>query len=485
MRIAYLPVIALLLQIHPVYAQLITTTSKNEPDSSRKNLQQLPDKYFSQISGKSNHFEQKVNKRSQKALERLARQEKKMQARLAKIDSLAAKNIFSRSIDSMGNLQARLKQKAGKYDPSKLGASYTGYLDTLQNSLSFLKDAKSLGGQSKALQDKVNGSLQSVQQLQAQMQQAEQIKAYIRERKQQLKEQLAQYTGFTKDLEKFNKEAYYYGQQLKEYKELLKDKKKTEAKALEILKKVPAYNDFLQKNSQLAGLFNFSAAGSAPNLEGLQTRTQVEQLIQQRLGGGSPNAQAAVSQQMSQARERFNELKEKFPDLDNVADMPGFKPNEMKTKSFLQRLEFGGNMQFARSSLYFPTTSDIAGQVAYKFHKNGSAGLGAAYKLGLGTGFNNIRFSHQGLGLRSFLDWKLKGSFYVNGGFEENYNTAFTNTDQLRNINNWQGSGLIGISKKYNVSSTLKGNIILLYDFLCNQHVPKTDPIKLRIGYNF
>lgn len=456
-------------------------------DSTVQHLQplQVPGKYFSQVSGKSLHFEKLVNKRSQKALDRLDRQEKKMRAKLARIDSVAAKNIFSRSIDSIGNLQARLKQKAGKYDPSKPGASYSGYLDTLQNSLSFLKDTKSLGGQSKALQDKVSGSLQSVQQLQAQLQQAEQIKAYIRERKQQLKGQLAQYTGFTKDLGKFNKEAYYYGQQLKEYKEVLKDKKKAEARALEVLKKVPAYNDFLQKNSQLASLFNFSSGGSTQSLEGLQTRAQVEQLIQQRLGGGGPNAGAAVRQQMSQARERFNELKDKFPDLNNAADMPGFKPNEMKTKSFLQRLEFGGNMQFARSTQYFPTTGDIGGQIAYRFNKNGSAGLGAAYKLGMGTGFNNIRFSHQGLGLRSFLDWKLKGTMYVNGGFEQNYNAVFTNTDQLKNIDNWQGSALIGISKKYKVSSKLKGNVILLYDFLHNQHVPRTDPIKLRLGYNF
>ncbi|HEY1200322.1 MAG TPA: hypothetical protein VGE79_05045, partial [Niastella sp.] len=340
MRTAYLLMAALLLQWQHLYAQALPALEQKRTDSTGKALSQLPEKYFSQVSSKSQRFEKKVNKRSQQALERLACREKKMQARLAKIDSVAAQHIFSRSIDSMGNLQARLKQKAGKYDPSKLGTSYTGYLDTLQNSLSFLKDAKSLSGQSKGVQDKVSGSLQNVQQLQAQLQQAEQIKAYIRERKQQLKEQLAQHTGFTKDLEKFNKEAYYYGQQLKEYKALLKDKKKAEAKALEILKKMPAYNDFLQKHSQLAGLFNFSAVGSAANLEGLQTRAQVEQLIQQRLGGGGPNAQAAVSQQMSQARERFNELKDKFPDVDNAADMPGFKPNEMKTKSFLQRLEF-------------------------------------------------------------------------------------------------------------------------------------------------
>ncbi|TWI90646.1 hypothetical protein [Chitinophaga japonensis] len=453
-------------------------------DSTLSHLQQFPGKYFAQINSKSNRFEKQVSRRSEKALNKLARQERKMQARLAKIDSVAAKNIFTRSIDSLGNLKSKLHQKTAGLQAS--AGSYSGYLDTLQNSLSFLKDAKKLGEQSKALQDKLNGSLQHVQALQSKLQQAEQIKAYIRERKQQLKEQLAQYTGFSKDLQKINKEAYYYGQQLREYKELLKDKKKAEARAMELLKQVSAYNSFLQKHSQLASLFNLSAAGNtAQNLEGLQTRAQVEQLIQQRLGSGGPNAQAAVSQQLSQARERFNELKDKFPNVDNAADMPDFKPNEMKSKSFLQRLEFGGNLQFQRSSQYFPTTSDIAGQVAYQFHKNGSAGIGAAYKLGMGTGFNNIRFSHQGVGLRSFLDWKLKGTFYINGGFEQNYNSQLLNEEQLRNFDNWQGSALIGISKKYKISSKLKGNIILLYDFLHNQHVPRTDPIKLRLGYNF
>jgi len=464
-----------LLMLHHAAAQT--------PDSTMAAISQLPGKYFSQVSSKSRRFEKQVSRRSEKALNKLARQEKKMQARLAKIDSLAARNIFTRSIDSLGSLKSRLRQKTAGLQQS--AGSYSGYLDTLQSSLSFLKDAKNLGERSKALQDKVSGSLKNVQELQSRLQQAEQIKAYIRERKQQLKEQLARYTGFSKDLQKINKEAYYYGQQLREYKELLKDKKKAEAKAMELLKQVPAYNSFLQKHSQLAGLFNLSAAGNtAQNLQGLQTRAQVEQLIQQRLGGG-PNAQAAVSQQLSQARERFNELKDKFPDVDNAADMPDFKPNEMKSKSFLQRLEFGGNLQFQRSSQYFPTAGDIAAQVAYKFHKNGSAGIGAAYKLGLGTGFNDIRFSHQGVGLRSFLDWKLKGTFYINGGFEQHYNSQLLNEEQLQNFDNWQGSALIGISKKYKVSSKLKGNIILLYDFLHNRHVPRTDPIKLRLGYNF
>lgn len=337
--------------------------------------------------------------------------------------------------------------------------------------------------QSGKLQEKVSSSLKSVQNLQAQLQQAEKIKSYIRERRQQLKEQLAQYTGFSNDLRRYNKEAYYYGQQLKEYKAILQDKKKAEAKALELLKKVPAYNDFLQKNSRLAGLFNLPATGVTQSLEGLQTRTQVDDLINQRLGSGGPDARALVSQQMATAREQLNTLKKKFPDLDNAADMPDFRLNGMKTKSFLQRLEFGGNLQFQRSSQFYPGTSDIAGQVAYKFHSNGSIGVGTAFKLGMGSGLDNVRFSSQGAALRSFLDWKLKGTFYVNGGFEKNYISSFQNAERLGQADNWQNSALLGVSKKYKINSKLKGNIILLYDFLYNEHIPRTDPIKLRLGY--
>ncbi|PSL34558.1 hypothetical protein [Chitinophaga ginsengisoli] len=461
----------------PVGSNRIDTTVTVRDSSSMK-APELPAKYLSQVKQKSMHVEEQVNKRADKALSRLLRQEKKMKARLWKVDSVAAGNIFSKSIDSLGSLKAGLKNKVTGKLP--LGNSY---LDSLGSSLKFLEGKGELLGASKGKLAGVTGNIES---LQGKLQQAEQIKAYIREHKKQLKEQLSQYAGFAKDLQKINKEAYYYGQQINEYKSVLKDKKKAEAKAMELLKKMPAYNDFLRKNSQLASLFNLGAAGNntAQSLEGLQTRTQVEQLIQQRLGN-DPGARQAVSQQMDQAKSQLNELKNKFPDLDNAGDMPDFKPNPMKTKSFLQRLEFGGNIQFQKSSRYFPTTTDIAGQVGYKFHKNGTAGIGASYKLGMGTGWNNIAISHQGMGLRSFVDWKLKGTFFVNGGFEQNYVSTITHSDQLKDWKGWQGSALLGISKKYKVSAKMKGNIMVLYDFLAKRNMPSTSPIKLRIGYNF
>lgn len=458
-------------QVGSVHASNITLT-----DSTIQRTIELPKNYLSQVASKSRHVNDQIDKRTEKTLERFARQEKKMQAKLWKVDSVAAKNIFTHSLDKLNSLKAGLKNKV----PGNL-SSDNAELDTLQNSLKFLSDSKGISGIAK---DKLGNATQSVQDLGGKLQQAEEVKSYIREHKQQLKEQLEQYTGFTKDLQQMNKEAYYYSQQVNEYKSLLKDKKKAEAKAMAVLKKMPAYNEFLQKHSQLAGLFNLTAASNVQSLEGLQTRSQVDQILQQRIGS-TPAAQQAVSQQMDQARSRFNEFKSKFPELDNAADMPAFKPDEMKTKSFLQRLEFGGNVQFQKSSRYFPTTSDIAAQVAYKFHKNGSVGLGISYKLGLGRGWDNISFSHQGVGLRSFVDWKLKGTFFVNGGFEENYMTAFSHVEQLTRWNGWQGSALLGISKKYKINAKLKGNVMILYDFLANRSQPPVSPVKLRIGYNF
>ncbi|MET3879456.1 hypothetical protein [Chitinophaga sp. OAE865] len=451
-------------------------------DSLLQKANAIPGKYLSQVKQKSDKMERQITARSEKALSRFMKQEEKLKRRLGKIDSLKANNLFAHSIDSLGSLKSRMKGKLGKYS----GALTQGgpYLDSLSNSLSFLKDSKGLLEQSKGITDKLNGSLKSVDNLKDKLAQAEQIKAYIRERKQLLKEQLSQYTGFTKDLQKMNKEAYYYAQQLKEYKEVFKDRKKAEQKAMEVIKKIPAFNDFMQKHSQLASLLNIQAGtASAPNLEGLQTRNQVEQLIQQRLGSG-PNASAAVSQQMAEARSKFDELKSKFPDLDNAAEMPDFKPKEMKTKSFLQRLEFGSNIQFQRSNKFFPSTGDLAGQAAYKFHKNGSAGVGLSYKLGMGTGFDNIRFSSQGMGIRSFIDWKLKGTFFLNGGYEQNYQPEYAGVPEGVG-QKWTQSGLIGISKKYKINSKLKGNMMVLFDFLYNQHVPRTDPVKVRLGYNF
>lgn len=437
--------------------------------------------FYADLARKSDRLQHLVSRKADKTLDRFIKQENRIKRKLTSADSLKAQPLFEHA-----SLAEAKTEVAGRY-PAYAGAltqSGTHYLDSITTWLSFMKGSNGLLDGSKAVAGKLSATVKSVERLKDKLAEAEAIKAYIRERKQLLKEQLSQYAGFTRELQKMNKHVYYYGQQLKEYRQAFNDKRKVERKAMEVIKQIPAFTDFMKKHSRLTSLFNIEGAtASAQGLEGLQTRNQVEQLIQQRLGSG-PNASAAVSQQIAEARSKFDELKSKFADLDNATEMPDFKPREMKTKSFLQRLEIGSNIQFQRSNKIFPTTGDLAGQVAYKFHKNGSAGVDLSYKLGMGTGFDNIHFSYQGMGIRSFADWKLKGTFFLNGGYEQNHQPDYAGAGEGV-VQTWTQSGLIGISKKYKINSKLKGSMMLLFDFLYNQHIPRTDTVKVRLGYNF
>jgi hypothetical protein len=144
-------------------------------------------------------------------------------------------------------------------------------------------------------------------------------------------------------------------------------------------------------------------------------------------------------------------------------------------------------MQTLRSTSFFPVTTDLGLSLGYKLNDKSVVGVGASYKLGWGQGFRNIHLSHQGAGLRSYVDWKLKGSFWMSGGYEMNYKTAFDNFYLLRDLNAWQQSGLIGLSKLVSIKSKFfkKTKLQLLWDFLSYQQRPRTQPIVFRIGYNF
>jgi hypothetical protein len=87
-------------------------------------LQKLPTRYFSQVAQSSKKSEEQVNKRSEKALNSLSRQEKKMQAKLFKIDSIAAENIFTTHLDKIGSLRTGLRNKvASKFTSGEAGPS--------------------------------------------------------------------------------------------------------------------------------------------------------------------------------------------------------------------------------------------------------------------------------------------------------------------------------------------------------------------------
>jgi hypothetical protein len=286
-----------------------------------------------------------------------------------------------------------------------------------------------------------------------------------------------------KQLKQLEKTTYYYAEYVKEFKSLLKNRKKLENKAMAVLYSTPFFKKFAEKNSLLAGLFRTPPSGSnvasnIPVLAGIQTRINTQQIMQERIAVGGPNAIAQVRQQIQAGQAELSKIKDKIAKYGSAdEEIPSFKPNSQKTKSLFKRLTYETNIQFSKSNQFLPSQSDVALGIGYKFNDKTILGVATSLKLGLGTGWNNIKLSTQGMSLRSYLDWKMKGNLYISGGYEQNY------FGQLNSYSAWQSSALIGISKKIQTAKKLKAKIQILYDALANQHFPKSNSFIFRYGY--
>ena len=461
---------------------LAATSFGQDSISTFNKVVDFPTKFLDQINKKASGLEEKIIAKTEKALLRLEKQEQKLKRKLAKTDSIAAVRLFSNSISKYKELRQGLTDKSKILNGRK---QYLPYFDTLKTSLNFLSQTDVI--KNIPLKD-VEGALSTVKDLDSRLQYAEQVRAYMRERRQLLKEQLGN-LGFVKELKKYNKEVYYYSEQIKEYKAILQDPEKLERKAISLLQKLPIFQKFMQEHSELASLFPLpDNYGTALALQGLQTRASVQNMIQQQMQAGGPNAQAMMQQGIRAAQGQLRQIKDKLNQMGGMSsdtEIPDFKPNTQKTKSFWNRLEYGTNMQNTRSSDFLPTTTDFGLSMGYKINDKSVFGIGASYKMGWGKDIQHVTITNEGIGLRSYLDWKLKGSFYVSGGYEQNYRQQFDNAQQLQDPTQWQSSGLIGVTKKYSIGKKWKGDLKLLFDFLYNSHSPQTQPILFRFGYGF
>lgn len=471
----------------------VASYGQSAVDSISTKVTNMPSRLFDRLQRSTADMEKRLSEQTTKYLQRLQKKENKLKAELYKKDSVRAKAIFG-DVDSR---YAQLQNTSGQV--SKYSAVYSAKLDSLSTSLSFLKNQQVPGMPANPQFQKTLAQFNS---LQTQLNASDEVQKALQQRQQYLQEQLQQ-LGMTGPLQQFKAETYYYQAQVKAYQQEWEDPDKATTAVLGMVRQSSAFQSFFNKNSQLSSLFpgpSSSTAGvGAAVPAGIQTRETINKELTGKFG-----SQANISQVMQQsgqsAESQITDLKNKVNSLTSGAfgnggssgsgassdqPMPNFKPNGQRTKTFLNRLEYGANIQTQRASSYFPVTSNIGAMVGYKLNDKSDLGLGLSYDLGWGTNWNNIKLTQQGLGLRSFVDWQIKNSWFLTGGYEENYMNVFTSIQQLKNYSAWQSSGLIGLSKQYRISKKLNGNLQLLWDFLSYQQIPKTQPILFRVGYTW
>jgi len=457
--------------------------AQDQPDKATAIID-FPSKFFHRIQNKTSSLDEQLTRQTEKYLQKMARREERLRKKLYRVDSTAAKNLFAGSAERYAALSQKLAGDTGSTQSLSFNGEYQAYTDSLQGMLKFM-----------TANPKAVASLRQLQSLQAKMQDADEIKDYIRQRKQLISQYIQQHTNLGillgKDYQAMNRDIYYYSQQVREYREMLNDPDKLTKQALTILNKLPAFQAFMKQNSALAGLFNLPPNySSTASLAGLQTRDQVAALINQQVAAAGPGGASALQANLQSAQSGLDGYKDKLNKLgagSGDIDLPNFKPNGQKTRSFWKRLEYGTNFQTTRNNYYFPTVSDFGLSVGYKLTDKSTIGVGASYKLGWGNGIQHIAFSSQGAGLRSFVEIKIKGSFSASGGLELNHTTPFSTYQQLRHWDDWTKSGLIGVTKTVSMNNRVfkKTKVALLWDFLSYQQVPRTQAVIFRIGYNF
>ena len=473
----------------------VTISHAQSADSLTDKLTNFPSRLFGKIQSQSASINQQLTRQTEKYLARLGRQEQKIKARLYKMDSVKAAKLYpSDPAAAYASLAQKFRQDSTRVF-SSMGPEYLPHVDSVQGALNFLNKNPSVLSASPAVQAKVQASLAQFQGLQAKLQQADVVKQYIASRKAQIQQYLSGYSqvpsGVTSALQGYNKQAYYYADQVREYRSMINDPDKMMQTALVLLNKLPAFTNFMKSNSFLAGLFSVPAGyGTNQPVAGLQTRDQVLAIIKNQVGQGGASGASSLQSSLQMVQQDISKVQNKLSSLgagSGGMDMPTFPVNDQKKKTFLKRLEVGVNFQTTQTSNFYPTTSDLGLSLGYRLGHSNVVGVGISYKIGWGNGFQHIAFSSQGLGLRSFLQINVKKTWGLAGGFEYNYQQPFSSYQDIRNLSAWNRSGLIGVTKTVSMKSAVfkKTQVQLLWDFLSYSNVPPTQPVIFRVGYTF
>jgi hypothetical protein len=433
-------------------------------------------RYIKTVGKKASQCDKKLTQKSLKALRSVKRQDEKIYRQLLKKDSVKAKELYEGVLAKYDALEQKLLFKASSL--KGIPQNHFPYLDTLKRAMEFL----SLKSPSSK---EVTESVSNITELKDRFDQMQQVQDFLKQRKSVLTTQLPN-LGMPANFKKINKEVFYYTQTLKSYKEIFSDQRKLEATVLKALNKIPAFQKFLSKRSDFTQLVGTPGRATSISVAGVQTRASVQQLVRQNYSSAIPSG--FVHQQLLSANKQIAATQKilTLPDaFGNPSELPkDFRPNMQKTKPFFKRFEYGANVQFANLNRFLPSTADLALHLGYKLNDNGTVGIGSGYKLGLGKGFDNIQLTHQGMTLRSFIEWRLKGNFFLSGGYEKLYLPQLAHIS-VYDFNKWQQSGLIGLDKKYRVSKKVKGCAQLLFDFLSYSSIPRRQPIVFRTGWNF
>ena len=436
--------------------------------------------YSKLVIRSSKQVEKSLNDITQKSDKLLTESGRQFQAIMSQIEKID-RHIASEMTKKLNLLST--KDLINEYDliPQRFQGEYLPYLDSAVGIISFIaKKGSDIEGITEAL-SKVKYFQKELSKAQAIHQQLQQKVALV---DQFLKSHQQKLIKIQAKLNKLNASLAEYSGKIRAIKESFRNPSKIQEQALAMLSKNKQFAEFMKQNSFLSGLFPGSSSPTNTDESiGLLSRYTLNDQIGKRLNT-SLDQIAPITAKMSASN---NGSGGEDPLKALIGSIPGNSVRTPKVESGERKYEFGFTLQTTRVSSIYPSIADFALTAGYDIQKKLSIGGGISYKMGMGTGINNIKITNQGLGFRSYADYKWKKTFFLTAGFEMNYMKPFSELRTLAIIDKWTSSGLIGVTKKIDFSSSFVKSmrIQLFWDFLAQGRMVQTQPVLFRIGYTF
>jgi hypothetical protein len=161
-----------------ICAQAQTGPSSNGDTSSIGRLLSFPSNQIEKLQQKLNGLGQQLDHKTEKYLRKLERQETRIYRKLWKTDSLAAKELMGDVKQRYASLQAEASSQAQRL--SAFSQVYSAKLDSLGTTFRFMENSP---GIPEGLKKKIAIASQSATGLQHKLNQTDQVRKYLKERK--------------------------------------------------------------------------------------------------------------------------------------------------------------------------------------------------------------------------------------------------------------------------------------------------------------
>ena len=442
---------------------------------------------------------ERISHQQQKLLKKLKKKEKRYAARLKRKDSAAYVRYQKQpyTYDSLSKLQTNDSATIFKRAATRSNRT----IDSLKGIKKFCEDKAHVTGEGKG-----NG-LEAYDDRLAKLknEQAKQnsINELIQQRTNALKNLSGNSKTKVKGLTGIQKQVFYSKGKMTAFTQISDEPHKAEEKALEFLQGQEGFEDYLKGDNGMQGL-----AGKSPqqlNSMGIQTRAMVENQLKERFGnnlsglGNNMNSQIKQfdkhTKSIQKAKSTVRSAKQTRRSISKYRNLqkPAFKINPMRSLPLSKRIEKQFNYQTTRPTpAGAPAIFHLSGMLGFKHTPSLTYGAGIATATGLGQSWSTVKFTFEGIGLRTFAEWKWQYGFGAYAGYERMYKqAAFTSKQETtptpnlspHNTRTYNESILIGITKTYRINDKWNGGIQVLYDVWWKDNLLKS-PIQIRLTTN-